>query len=154
MRAGDGDGWVRCDLGHRHWGRHGAAGLLLTHAAADGRDLLLLALRASWSHHGGTWGIPGGARDSHECATVAALREAVEETGLDPAGVELLGESADDHGSWSYVTVRARTTTPSAPVLVPADGESTELRWIPVEEVSRWPLHPGFAASWHRSGAR
>jgi len=26
---GDGDGWTRCAAGHRHWGVHGAAGLLL-----------------------------------------------------------------------------------------------------------------------------
>ena len=32
---GDGDGWVECSLGHRHWGRFGAAGLLL-HTSVDG----------------------------------------------------------------------------------------------------------------------
>ena len=26
---GDGDGWIECGLGHRHWGLFGAAGLLL-----------------------------------------------------------------------------------------------------------------------------
>ena len=26
---GDGNGWVECGLGHRHWGIHGAAGLLV-----------------------------------------------------------------------------------------------------------------------------
>ena len=58
---GDGDGWVQCALGHRHWGRFGAAGLLVN---AD-RDFVLQH-RAPWTHEGGTWGLPGGARDSHE----------------------------------------------------------------------------------------
>jgi 8-oxo-dGTP diphosphatase len=29
VRVADGDGWVSCALGHRHWGVHGAAGLLV-----------------------------------------------------------------------------------------------------------------------------
>src|SRR4051812_42191040 len=92
-----GDGWVRCASGHRHWGRFGAAGLLVRAGAdtadpfdsgnpgtpanaAEGRPLILLQHRALWSHHGGTWGLPGGARDPGETAITAALREAAEET--------------------------------------------------------------------------
>ena len=58
---GDGDGWTRCAQGHRHWGIYGAAGLLLRHD-----DRILLQHRALWSHHGGTWGVLGGARNSDE----------------------------------------------------------------------------------------
>ncbi len=29
MASGDGNGWVACRCGQRHWGLHGAAGLLL-----------------------------------------------------------------------------------------------------------------------------
>jgi hypothetical protein len=29
VAARDGDGWVQCDCGNKHWGLHGAAGLLL-----------------------------------------------------------------------------------------------------------------------------
>ena len=152
VRHGDGDGWVHCDAGHRHWGRHGAAGLLLAHPAAGG--VVLLAHRAAWSHHGNTWGIPGGARDSHESAVEAALREATEETGLDPGTVRVHGESVDDHGGWSYVTVRAVMATDEPPILSPADDESTELRWTPLAEVARLPLHPGFAAFWSADDGR
>jgi hypothetical protein len=31
--SGDGNGWARCALGHRHWGRYGAAGVLITDGA-------------------------------------------------------------------------------------------------------------------------
>jgi 8-oxo-dGTP pyrophosphatase MutT (NUDIX family) len=145
---GDGDGWVVCDAGHRHWGRYGAAGLLLRHG-----DQVLLAHRVWWSHHGETWGIPGGARDSGESAREAALREAVEETGVDPGRVRLTDETVDDHGGWSYVTVHGRLETAEAPALEPCDGEATELRWTSVGDVGDLPLHPGFAAFWSGAGA-
>ena len=137
----DGDGWTRCGRGHRHWGVFGAAGLLLV---AEGR--VLLQHRAPWSHHGGTWGIPGGARGSAESAEQAALREAHEEAGLALADVHVLSESVDDHGGWAYTTVRAWAERPLA--VAALDGESLELDWVAVEDVSRRSLHPGFASSW------
>ena len=153
MARGDGNGWVTCDAGHRHWGRHGAAGVLVTHPARGG--VVLLALRAVWSHHGGTWGIPGGARDSHEEPVDAARREAAEETGLDTDALRVDASTVDDHGGWSYTTVHAVLDVAEPPVLAPADDESTELRWTPVAEVARLPLHPGFATFWstHHAGA-
>src|ERR1700712_5042607 len=79
---GDGDGWVVSDTGSAHWGRFGAAGLLLRAPRPDGSPAVLLQHRAPWSHQGGTWGLPGGARDSHESPEEAAVREAHEEAGL------------------------------------------------------------------------
>ena len=79
---GDGDGWVLSDTGAAFWGKHGAAGLLLRAPGPDGSPAVLLQHRAPWSHQGGTWGLPGGARDSHETPEQAAVREAHEEAGL------------------------------------------------------------------------
>ena len=93
MSKGDGNGWVQCAIGHYHWGLFGAAGLLVV---AHGS--VLLQHRAPWSHEGDTWGIPGGARDSGESAVEGALREAAEETGLDPQLVTVTREVVDDHG--------------------------------------------------------
>ena len=78
---GDGDGWV-FDSGARYWGLHGAAGLLLRAPLPDGDMGVLLQHRAVWSDQGGTWGLPGGARDSHESAVDTAIREAGEEAGI------------------------------------------------------------------------
>ena len=102
--------------------------------------------RAAWSHHGDTWGIPGGARDSHETPEEAALREVVEECRLDLDRVVVRDVVADDHGGWSYTTVRADTT--AALTVQPHGFESIAMRWVPVAEVDTLPLHPGFAASW------
>lgn len=142
MTRGDGNGWVRCALGHRHWGRFGAAGLLAF--VTDGP--VLLQRRAWWSHHGGTWGLPGGARDSHESALAAALREAAEECEVPPDAVHPRGVFTDDHGGWSYTTVLAET---AAPFAVRADDDETdEVDWVPLHVVQRIDLHPGLATHW------
>lgn len=151
---GDGDGWVVSDNGAHYWGRHGAAGLLLRAPRADGTAVVLLQHRAPWSHQGGTWGLPGGARDSHETVEEAAVREAHEEAGLAAAQVtvrisvvtaEVGSSGRDTH--WTYTTVIADAPTPLDTV---PNRESSELRWVAEDEVTDLPLHPGFAASWPR----
>ena len=143
--SGDGNGWVHCSLGHRHWGRFGAAGLLIT----DGVRVVLQH-RAPWTHEGGTWALPGGARDSSEDVLTAALREAAEETALDPAWVRPIGEWIDDHGGWSYTTVVAAIVESFAADFRPhaANAESVEIRWWHADEVDQLPLHLGFASAW------
>ncbi len=146
MTVGDGDGWARCDRGHRHWGVYGASGLLAVHHDAAGTPHVLMQKRSLWSHHGGTWGLPGGARDSHEDAITGALREAREEAALYGDGLRVQGVYLDDHGGWSFETVIAE----AAELLpaIPANSESIDLRWLPVEEITARRLHPGFAESW------
>ena len=137
--------------GTRHWGRHGAAGLLLLAPVDIGTAAVLLQHRAPWSHQGGTWGLPGGARDSHETPEEAALREAHEEAGLprEHLQVRFSVVTADVRGPggvhWTYTTVVADTSEQLPTVLNP---ESTALNWVALEQVTALPLHPGFAASW------
>ena len=141
------------DGGTHHWGRFGAAGLLVRAPRAAGSPAVLLQHRAAWSHQGGTWGLPGGALDSHEDPEAAALREAHEEAGLprEQLRVRARVTTAEVHGSrgvhWRYTTVVA-----DAPALLETvpNRESAELRWVAEDEVTDLPLHPGFAASWHR----
>lgn len=145
---GDGDGWVVSEAGNAYWGRHGAAGLLLRAPGPGGSAAVLLQHRAPWSHQGGTWGLPGGARDSHETAEQAAVREAEEEAGLpaDQLTVRTTVVTAEVSG-WTYTTVIADAWEQLATI---PNRESAELRWVAEDEVADLPLHPGFAASWER----
>ncbi|HEX2073713.1 MAG TPA: NUDIX hydrolase [Geodermatophilus sp.] len=143
------DGWVTCSLGHRHWGLVGAAGLLL-HRDGDRGLELLLQHRASWSHHGGTWGTPGGALHVGESPEHGALREVREELGLVADDVVLGPRSVDDHGGWAYTTVLARPARPIDPAGLRLDGESDGVAWIRLAALHEVVLHPGLAASLDR----
>jgi 8-oxo-dGTP diphosphatase len=135
------DAWVDGPQG-RYWGTHGAAGLLLAHPEAG----VLLQLRVGWSHFGGTWGLPGGARKADETAEQAAIREADEEASVPPELVQVLATTVFELGYWSYTTVLAKASRLFEPVM--GDAESSDLRWVPFAEVAGLPLHPGVAASW------
>ena len=143
------DGWAFCAQGHRHWGRAGAAGLLLHRVGADGPEVLLQH-RAFWSHHGGTWGTPGGALHAGEPADIGALREVHEELGLRPDDVVLGAHSVDDHGGWSYTTVLARPARQIDAADLRLDGESDGVAWVPLAGLEEVELHPGLAASLSR----
>jgi 8-oxo-dGTP diphosphatase len=143
----DGNGWVRCRCGHRHWGLHGAAGLVLLRRRADGRVDVLLQLRSPWTHQGGTWGVPGGARDGHEDVVTAALREAQEEAGVDPGDVDVVGTAVGtDDVDWRYTYVIGWARNPVRPHV--RNDESDAVAWVPLDEVGALPLHPAFAAAW------
>jgi 8-oxo-dGTP pyrophosphatase MutT (NUDIX family) len=145
---GDGDGWTYCAQGHRHWGIFGAAGLLLRHGDGAGQEWVLLQHRALWSHHGGTWGILGGARNSDETPERTAAREAAEEAGIEAGSYTVAGCYVDDHGGWSYTTVVGHAaSTLRAPQLT---AESLAVDWIDVARMHDLPLHPGFAATWEK----
>jgi 8-oxo-dGTP pyrophosphatase MutT (NUDIX family) len=132
--------FVTCELGHRHWGALGAAGVLLVHG-----DAVLMQHRIGWSHHGDTWSIPGGAIHAGETALAASVRELREETGIVAPVDDPLAEHVQDHGNWSYTTfvMAARSREESS-----IDFEQVGTRWVALPDVERLPLHPGFAASW------
>ncbi len=153
LHHGPGDAWVQCACGRRHWGLFGAAGLLLVRRDRSGAPAaVLLQHRALWSDQGGTWGLPGGARQPGESAVDAALREAHEEAGVDPRAVGVRGSSLLQHPDWSYTTVIADELTHVEPAAT--DAESLEVTWVPVPDVARLPLHPSFADAWPALVAR
>jgi 8-oxo-dGTP pyrophosphatase MutT (NUDIX family) len=143
------DGWTFCAQGHRHWGRAGAAGLLLHRDGDEGAEVLLQH-RAWWSHHGGTWGTPGGALHEGEAPDAGALREVREELGLRPHDVVLGARSVDDHGGWAYTTVLARPARRIDVTDLRLDGESDGVAWLPLLALGQVELHPGLAASLDR----
>lgn len=73
-------------------GTRAGAVLILLAEGADGPDVLLIERAHGMRSHAGQPAFPGGAVDPEDAGVVAAaLREAQEETGVDPAGVEVLG---------------------------------------------------------------
>ena len=91
-------------------GRRSAV-LVLFGEGPEGPDLLLIQRAATVSSHPGQPAFPGGAVDDTDADVVAAaLREAEEETGLDPSGVEV------------FATLPALWLPPSGFVVTPVLG--------------------------------
>ena len=102
--------------------------------------------RAPWVHNGDTWGIPGGARDSHETPTEAALREAHEEIGIRIDLAEPIEIFSDEHHGWIYSTVIS-TAHPDL-VAHEQNDESLQVEWVDFGLVTAKNLHPSFQKSW------
>lgn len=101
-------------------------------------DVLLLARATTLRSHPGQVAFPGGRVDATDAGPVAAaLREAVEETGLDPAGVEVLGTLGDVSLAFSrhqVTPVLAWWRQPS-PVGVVDVAESSDVFRAPVADL-------------------
>jgi 8-oxo-dGTP pyrophosphatase MutT (NUDIX family) len=122
----------------------GDAGVLLTRRSTELRN------------HAGQISFPGGRIDPGETEIDAALREAREEVGLDPADVEVVGEL--DHlativSRSHIVPVVGRATDQLA--LAPASPEVERVLWVPLGEfvradtfrVERWTVPWGLGGA-------
>lgn len=115
------------DLIEGHEGEHRQAAVLVAITDRPEPGLLLTQRRDDLRTHAGQVAFPGGRIDEGEDAVAAALREAQEELGLNPALVRLLGE-ADP-----YCTVTGYWVTPVIGVVPP------DLDLVPSPaEVSDW----------------
>jgi 8-oxo-dGTP pyrophosphatase MutT (NUDIX family) len=108
-------------------------------------DVLLLARADTLRSHPGQVAFPGGRVDPGDTSPVAAaLREAQEETGLDPAGVDVLGALEDIPLAYSQhlvTPVLAWWRHPS-PVRVVDVAESADVFRAPVADLLD-PAHRG-----------
>lgn len=108
-----------------------AAVLIPVIAHAEGATVLLTRRADTLTSHTGQIAFPGGRLDAGETAAEAALREAMEEVGLDPAAVEVLGVSE------AYETVTGFLVTPvigwiaEPPVLTARADEVADLFEVP-----------------------
>lgn len=140
----DAVGDVRVDQLSRHappepgTGRASAVLALFGESVAGGRsssDVLLIERASGLRSHAGTPAFPGGVIDPEDDGPVgAALREAREETGLDPAGIDVLATLPQlwlPAGGYVVTPVLGWWRTPS-PVAVVDTAEVASVHRIPV----------------------
>ncbi|MFE4973227.1 NUDIX hydrolase [Kitasatospora sp. NPDC056651] len=121
-----------------------AAVLMLFGEGPDGPDLLLIERARSLRSHAGQPSFPGGALDPEDGdpkgpgPIAAALREAEEETGLDPAGVQVFAELPR-----LYIPVSRFVVTPvlgwwreESPVHPVDEGETGAVFRVPIAELA------------------
>lgn len=100
-------------------------------------DVLLLERAHTLDDHPGQVAFPGGGIDPDESPIAAALREAEEETGVNPGGVEVLGALPElelPRGNYLVTPVLGWWTAPS-PVHVVDYGESAQVFRVPVRDL-------------------
>jgi 8-oxo-dGTP pyrophosphatase MutT (NUDIX family) len=113
-----------------------AAGLLLLYPGDRGPSIPLTIRASGLRRHAGQISLPGGATDEGETLVQAALREAHEEIGVDPARVRVLGELTP-----VYVLVSGFTLHPivgiidERPDFTPAAHEVEEVIEVSIDDL-------------------
>ncbi len=121
--------------------RHGA-GLLLLYPV-DGSPRLLLTVRDDQlPNHAGQVSLPGGAVEDGESFGDAALREAHEETGVDPRLVRLVGSLSSLHVPVSRFVLHPWVgVCDLRPSLRPEAGEVAQILEVPLELLAERSRH-------------
>lgn len=116
-----------------------AAGVLVAFRdGANGAELLLTKRSSALRHHPGQIAFAGGKVDPNDDGPIAAaLREAHEEVGLDPAIVEVLGTLPPHETVTGFLVtpVLARITASFLPIA--EIGEVDEVFFVPMNHVLR-----------------
>jgi 8-oxo-dGTP diphosphatase len=108
---------------------------VLLERAEDGDTSILLLRRAVEPGVGG-WDLPAGYLDPGESFEQAAVREALEESGVEVRLIELAGVYHSPPANAVTAVFRAAPTDPSAQVSL--DFESSDHAWVPRSEVAAW----------------
>ena len=120
----------------------GAAVLVPIVDRADGLTVLLTLRASHLKHHAGQISFPGGRIEPGEESLTAALREAHEEVGLEPARADVMGRLGE-----TLVLASAFRLTPwvaSVPYpypYAPSPGEVEEILHVPLSALSRPGAH-------------
>jgi len=117
-----------------HAGRDRPAAVLILLFARDEVPHVVLTVRgADLPHHADQISLPGGRPAPGETAEQTALREAVEEVGVDVTGLAIAGRLTPVHIAVSGFTVQPIVAIADvAPVFVPAPGEVAAVLEVPL----------------------
>jgi len=109
-------------------------------------DRLLMSRRFNTGYEDGRYSLVAGHVDGDETLAEAVAREAKEEAGVPDGSIRPRLLSVLDLDVWTYATLVGDVVEPFEPTI--SDPESRELAWVPLDEITDRPLHPGFAGSW------
>jgi 8-oxo-dGTP pyrophosphatase MutT (NUDIX family) len=113
-----------------------AAALLLLYPHGISAAVALTVRSSNLTRHAGQISLPGGATDPGETIAQAALREASEEIGVEPASVRVLGELTPVHVIVSGFTLHPVVgITDVPPAFRPAPGEVEEILEVSLEDL-------------------
>ena len=116
----------------------------VTAFVTDDRHRLLLVHRTDNDR----WALPGGGVEVGESVVQTAIREVLEETGIDIEVTGVVGIYSDPRHIIAYddgevrqqfaICVRAKALGGT----LSRDSESTEVRWVPPTQLGELDLHP------------
>ena len=113
-----------------------AAALLLVYPGANGPAVPLTVRASGLARHAGQISLPGGAAEPGETLADTALREAREETGIEPSRVRVLGELTPVHVLVSGFTLHPVVgVTHERPAFEPASGEVAEILEVSLDHL-------------------
>ena len=138
-----------------HAGRERPAAVLILLFPRDGVPHVVLTVRgAGLPHHADRISLPGGRPAPGESAEQTAVREAVEEVGVDPAGLAVAGRLTPVHIAVSGFTVQPIVALAgTAPTFVAAPGEVAALLEVSLPVLAN-PVDPALEPArprWHRN---
>ncbi|KAI1444546.1 hypothetical protein F5Y02DRAFT_418997 [Annulohypoxylon stygium] len=135
-----------CGKKHGHWGKNGAAGLLIHRYRDTGEVEMFLAKHVRKESDNNVWGTIGGGMEPGETVQECALREAEEEVGIKFGDCcKPTALTVDDHDTWKYTTISATPVegeTIGQPIL--NKHEISEVAWVSRRELGNYGLHQGF----------
>ena len=140
----EGEAPIVCDqCGWRwHANPRPAAAVLLERATRD--DVSILLLRRAVEPGAGAWDLPAGYLDPGESFEHAAIRETLEEAGLEVELVQLTGVYHSAPANAVTAVFRAKALDPDAPVRL--DFESSDHAWVDRRDIPTWLPRMAFAS--------
>lgn len=115
--------------------RQADASVLLAITRESNPKILLTRRASHMKHHAGEVSFPGGKREKGDTSNiVVALREAYEETGLNPFQVELLGELRSQRARSGLLVKPIIGLIPSDIPLIAQPDEIARIFYVPVSQ--------------------